>query len=132
MKRFLLMSFFACIAFIANAQIQFPSYNPVIIDRNGNRVQMQQQQQPRENFQTVNAYYVNQRGSFEKIRIKINVVQNAYGSPSVYVRGYHDKTYNRWHDLNSRASEIDVLDSDVIKENFDYKCYLQYYGYVYF
>lgn len=132
MKRFFLVSFFLCIAFIANAQIQFVPYTPVIVDRNGNRVQQQQQQQPRDNFQTVSAYYINRQGRFEKIRIKINVVQNAYGSPSVYVRGYHDKTYDRWHDMNTRASEVDVLDDDVIKENFDYKFYNQSYGYVYF
>lgn len=131
MKRFLLMSLFVCMAVIANAQIQFPSYTPVIVGPNGERVQ-QQQQQRRDNFQTVNAYFVNRQGNFEKIKIRVNVVQEAFGSTSVYVRGYCDKTYNRWHDMNSRASEIDVLDADVIKENFEYKCYIQYVGQVYF
>lgn len=129
MKRFLLMSFFACIACLAEAQVPFVSYRPV----QGNPSSgYNNQQQQRQNFQTVNAYFVNQRGNFEKIRIKINVVQEMYGSTSVYVRGYCDKTYNRWYDMNSRASEVDVLDADVIKENFDYKFYMQGYGYVYF
>lgn len=131
MKRLLLMSLFVSIAVMVNAQIQFPSYTPVIAGPNGERVQ-QQQQQRQDNFQTVNAYFINRQGNFEKIRIRVSIVQSAYGSPTVYVRGYCDKTYNRWYDVNSRASEIDVHDSDVIKENFDYKCYIQYVGHVYF
>lgn len=134
MKRIFLISLFACFAAQSNAQVPFVHYTPVIVGSDGQRVQQQQQQrqQERDNFQTVNAYFVNRQGNFEKIRIKISVVQNTYGSPSVYVRGYYDKTYERWRDTNSRADKIDVLDNEVIKENFDYKCYIQYIGYVYF
>lgn len=133
MKRFLLISLFVCIAVMVNAQIQYPSYTPVIVGPNGERVQQQRQQQQRQdNFQTINAYFINRQGNFEKIRIRVSVVQGMYGSQSVYVRSYCDKTYNRWHETNSRASEVDALDADVIKENFDYKCYIQYVGHVYF
>ena len=130
MKRFILMSLFACIAVFADAQVPYVHYTPVIVGPNGQRVQ-QQQQQERENFQTVNAYFINRQGNFEKTRIKVNIVQSTYGS-TVYVRGYYDKVYERWHDMNTRAEKIDALDEDVIKENFDYKCYIQYLGYVYF
>lgn len=131
MRRFLLMSLFVCIAYIANAQVKFVPYEPVIVGPNGERVQ-QQQQRRQENFQTVNAYFVNRQGNFEKLRLKVNVVQGLYGSTSVYVRGYYDKNSNYWYNMNSRASEVDVMDADVIKENFDYKFYIQGYGYVYF
>lgn len=80
----------------------------------------------------MNAYFVNQRGSFEKLRIKVGMVQGTYGSVTVVVRGYQDKTFNRWYDMNSNASEVDALDPAVIKENFDYKCFISGYGYIYF
>lgn len=131
MKRFLLLSFFACVTVLVNAQVPFVPYRPAQ-GNPGNNSYNQRQQQQRENLQTVNAYFVNQRGSFEKIRIKVSITQDLYGFTSVYVRGYCDKTYNQWRDVNSKASEIDALDSDVIKENFDYKCYIQYVGTVYF
>lgn len=130
MKRFILMSLFGCIAVFADAQVPFVPYTPVIVDQNGQSLQQQQQQ--RDNFQTVNAYFINRQGNFEKTRIKINIAQSTYGSSTIYVRGYYDKGYERWHDTNTRAEKIDALDLDVIKENFDYKCYIQYVGYVYF
>lgn len=129
MKKIILMSLFVCITVLANAQVPFVHYTPV--GPSGQRSQ-QQQQQSYDNFQTVTAYFINRQGNFEKIRLKINVVQNTYGSSSVYVRGYFDRVYERWHDMNSRAEKVDVRDEDVIKENFDYKCYIQYLGYVYF
>lgn len=82
-----------------------------------------------DNFQVITGYFINQRGAFEKIRIKVTVHQDSYGFTSVWVRGYYD---DRWHEMNKKASEVGPFDETVIKENFDYKCYVGYIGMVYF
>lgn len=132
MKRFVLMSLFACFAVFASAQVQFVPYRPIYGSGGSSSYTQPQRQQQQERLQTVNAYFVNQRGSFEKLRIKVGMVQGTYGSVTVVVRGYQDKTFNRWYDMNSNASEVDALDPAVIKENFDYKCFISGYGYIYF
>lgn len=133
-KRFFLTSVIMCIAMAMNAQAPFTYYTPVYTDQYGRPVAPQQQPQQRDNFQTVNAYYINSRGAFQKIRIKVNVVSAQIGGTSVYVRGYYDQTYNMWHSMNSRATAVTQYSSDaaVIKENFDWKCYISNFGYVYF
>lgn len=86
-----------------------------------------------EHFQTVNAYYVNKRGAFQKIKIKVNVVLGPLGGEQVYVRAYCDLTYNMWHDMNNQATEVNKYSNDavVIKENFEYKCYILNIGTVF-
>lgn len=139
-----------CIAVTINAQIEFPVYESVPVypstgypapapvqtyPNTGYQVAPRRQQSQRQdNFQTVNAFYVNDRGAFQKIRIKVNVVSGAFSREQVYVRGYRDLTYNSWHSMNSQATAVTQhsSDPDVIKENFDWKCYILNVGTVYF
>lgn len=132
----LLVALAIILTYNATAQVNFLQYHPVTSEsdpeptptysypnyNSPNRV-------TNDNFQVVTGYFINQRGAFEKIRIKVNVQQDNYGFTSVWVRGYYD---DRWHEMNKKASEVDILDNSVIKENFDYKCYVGYIGMVYF
>lgn len=134
MKKFIIASILMCMTVVIKAQIPFSVYTPVQTDpRTGYPIQQQQVQQ-RDHFQTVNAYYINNRGAFQKIRIKVNVVSGPLGGEQVYVRAYRDLTYSMWHDINNRATEVNQYSNDaaVIKENFDYKCYILNIGTVYF
>lgn len=132
---------FAAVANVAMSQ-QFVHYEPVIVDRNTSSYRSnpfenstssysQPRQQPQENLQTVNAYFVNQRGAWEKVRLRVRIAQS-YGRTVVTARDYYDRTYDRWRNINSTASQVDVLDTKEVQENFDWKCYIQGYGYVYF
>lgn len=130
--------------FIPNSMAQqFIPYQPVQVDRpsntygsnrfgNSTTTYPQQRQQQQENLQIVNAYFINRRGTWEKLRLKILVEEGYYNRVVVKVRAYYDKIYERWQATNSTASNVDVLDSDVVKENFDWKSHIAGYGTVYF
>lgn len=131
MKRFLSFLVLAItLAFPVVAQVQFVPYRSVEQGNGLSNYQNQQRQQP-ENLQTYQAYFINQRGAFERINIRVKIVEQ-YGHMYVIVRAYYDKMYGEWRSINVTASEVDVLDSQVIKENFNYKFHLTGYGYVYF
>lgn len=124
----IIMFLLLCVASI-NAQAPFTTYTPVYPG-----AERRQQSQPQEQLQTITAYYINQRGAFEKIRIKVNVVQPQYGKEAVYVRAYYMKAHDMWNSMNTRATEITSYSNDpeVIKENFSWKCYILNIGNVYF
>lgn len=131
MKRiFFTFVFSIALAFQVVPQVQFVPYRSIEQGSGQSNYQNQQRQQP-ESLQTYQAYYINQRGAFERINIRVKVVEQ-YGNIYVIVRAYYDKMYGEWRSMNTTASEVDVLDSQVIKENFDYKFHLTGYGYVYF
>lgn len=120
---------FAIIATVAvYAQIPFSVYTPVQVDPRTSQPIPPRYNQPKpENFQQVNGYYINNQGRFQKIRLKINVVSDR----EVYVRGYYNNNY--WHDMNTSASRVrQGMDADVICENFDWKLFISFFGWVYF
>lgn len=134
MKRLFALFTFVSMVCVAYAQLPFAVYTPAQPNYGAGRQVTRQQQRQQDNFQTINAYYVNSRGAFQKIRIKVNVVVGPLGDEDVYVRAYRDLTYNSWHDMNSCATPITQHTNDpvVIRENFDWKCYLPDIGTVYF
>lgn len=113
-----------CVAIFANAQIPFAEYHPVIVDNKGNRVITPSKPKEEDNFKTIYAYYINDQGRFQKTKIKINEVSLPFGGTAVYVRAYYDVISNIWQQMNTRATEVNQYsyDSDIIKENFEYKC----------
>lgn len=132
---------FATIATNSMAQ-RFIHYEPVRVDSrtstygsnpfgNSTSTYSLPRQQQAENLQMVTAYYVNSRGAWEKLSVKVRVTEN-YNRVVVTVRAYYDKTYGRWQSTNSTASTVDVLDSNIVRENFDWKCHITGYGTVYF
>lgn len=141
MKKIVLMSLFVCLSAAMHAQ--FTDYTPVIIDESrssGNHSMgypnlniPRQRTQQQENLQTITAYYVNSRGAFQKIRLKVSVTAGTVGE-QITVKAYYNSTYNMWSSTSARATEITSYgpEPDVIKENFDYKCYILNIGNVYF
>lgn len=131
MKRFLTIIALLAVITVTRAQAMFDVYTPTTPNNYG---QSQQNTQRRDNFQTVNAYYINSRGAFQKIRIKVNVVSGTFGGESVYVRAYVDPHIGNWSSMNTQATPITQYSNDaqVIKENFDWKCYVLNVGEVYF
>lgn len=135
MKKYII-AFLLCTVnvFFSTAQSYVP-YTPVESSpRRNQRNYYEQRTQPRENLQTINAYFINSRYAFEKIRLKVKVVKDQYGRITVYVRKYFYKAANIWCDMNSAASQVTTLDPDFIQENFDWKCTVPnpYIGVVYF
>lgn len=129
MKKVTILMFMLISMINVHAQAPFTTYTPVTPGYSAPRQQSQDEQ-----LQTVTAYFVNQRGAFEKIGIKVNVVQPQIGRRQVYVRAYYNRSYSMWSSMNSSATEITSYSNepDVIKENFDYKCYVPNIGTVYF
>ena len=133
---------FVAIANSSNAQ-NFIQYKPVIVESNSrssssnpfesssNTNSQPRQQQQTENVQVVNAYFVNGRGAWEKMSLKVGV-STYYSRMVVTVRAYYDKRLQRWQSVTSTASNVDVLDPDVIKENFEWKCFIAGVATVYF
>lgn len=139
MKKFIIVFLFLLAnSFSVSAQSYMPSYVPYTpVETTPRRSQGNsygQRSQPRENLQTITAYFVNSRNAFEKIRIKVQVVESQYGSVRVYVRKYFYKAANIWCDMNSSASPVTTFDANIIQENFDWKCNIPnpYIGTVYF
>ena len=141
-KLFTAFSLFVAIANSSNAQ-NFIHYEPVRVEQNSrsngtnpfesssNTYSRPRQQQQTENLQVVNAYYVNGRGAWEKVRLQVGV-STYYSRMVVTVRAYYDKRLQRWQSVTSTASNVDVLDSDVVKENFEWKCFIPGFSTVYF
>lgn len=132
MKKILFLLCFVSFVVTMKAQAPFSIYTPV--SPYGSQQQYNGNSMRQENYQTVTGYYINQRGAFQKIRLKINVVNAQIGGASVYVRAYMDPRTGSWSSCNNRATEVTQYSNDpaVIKENFDYKCYILNIGNVYF
>lgn len=86
MKRLFAILMFTAVACLSFAQIPFSIYKPVPIEPATRRNSPHHQQAQQDNYQTINAYYINNRGAFQKIRIKVNVVAGPLGGEQVYVR----------------------------------------------
>lgn len=129
MKKLTLILLLLACMLTTHAQSPFTTYTPASPGTSAPRQQSQDEQ-----LQTITAYFVNQRGAFEKIRLKVRVISSQYGGSQVYVRAYYNSTYDVWSSMNSRATQITAYSNDpaVIKENFDWKCYILNIGNVYF
>lgn len=105
---------------ILQVKAQYVEYQPVIVDRQGNLVQLpsQQRSSQEESLQTVYAYFVNDKGRFQKIKLKVRKTRS-----SVTVKQYYD-SFLGWMSTSSKAEKVSYSDPDVIQENFEYKVYI--------
>lgn len=130
MKKTFLSFFLSLCASLSFAQSPFTIYTPADNYPSNPHYNQPQQTQPR--LQRITGYYV-KNGDFQRINIKVNVVET-YSGENVYVRQYQDIYQSNWVGCNNQAVSINQHsnDPDVIKRNFDWKCYIMNIGWVYF
>lgn len=132
MKKLLLSTICIICSCICYAQVPYTTYTPVQVPRQGGSdlptLRAPSLPTPPQ-YETIQAYFINRDGDFQRIKIKINDTNSG-----VYVRGYYDSTYNMWHDCNNKATAITSYSNDpqVIKNNFEWKCNILNIGNVYF
>ena len=129
MKNIIALVVMMCITLTMSAQeLQTSTFTPVTIDQDP-RTYSAPRQEVRP--QVVKGYRINNRGAFEVVRLKITITSNGYG-PVVSVVGYYNKNYGQWFSTYAIANKVSISDPAVIKENFDYKSFLNILGQVYF
>ena len=128
-----------------SASAQFTTFEPVIVDRNGNRVQMnsgnnsynnyynmnpynygtpqRQQQQPTQVIST-RGYYI-KNNQWNSVLIRVKVV-----GEDVYVVGIKRQATG-WSNSSSKASSTQFMQQE-IRDNFDYYVGDYVYGNIYF
>lgn len=142
MKKTLLFALIALfVSVAAEAQIPFTYYEPAGTPSSSSSnyqvpsVRMPSYSNSSPSYETIGAYFINNKGNFQRTKLKVNAVSSSYGGgTTVYVREYRDETYDMWHSMNSQATAINRYSNepDVIKENFEWKCYVTNIGWVYF
>jgi len=113
-------------------------YEPVIVDRNGNRVntdgspydenyyrQNTPQVTPAEVITTRGYYFDNDVMNWSSILIKVEV-----GERRVKLVGY--KGRGNWQKCNAHAREVSFSDDEFIQQNFSYYANLSRFGTIYF
>ena len=99
----------------------FTIYEPVY----GNPYQQRQQQaKPKMQEVTLRGYYM-KGNDWYYTPIRVGVIGDE-------VRLLSAKTQNGWSNCGSVASEVGAFDSEVVRDNFNYKAYSTLYGMVYF
>lgn len=86
-------------------------------------------QKTQENIVRTNGYYLN-NGRFVRVTIKVNVTSEV-GREQLYLRGIYNNVSGVWSDCNSRASRVTNMDSQTIRENFNWKVYQMSFGTIY-
>ena len=143
MKKILFASMMLFGALSANAQ--FTVYQPVEVPRTsytpspgygtpfttiyepvyGNPYQQRQQQaRPKMQEVTLRGYY-KKGNDWYSTPIRVGVIGEE-------VRLLSTKTQYGWSNCGSKASEVGAFDSEVIRDNFNYKAYSSLYGTIYF
>ncbi len=136
-KIFVLLFFVQIITCSVSAQNFFVPFNPIQTQQQTSSSYDSyntQQSNPEPNYQIVQGYFINSRGSWEKISLKVTVVESRYGL-SCYVKGYKTLGEQYWHNItSSRADAVSRIDEDIIRENFEWKCFIAgaSFRYVYF
>lgn len=112
----LLFGFF--VTGVVNAQVPFVYYHP----SGAQPSSPNQQRSTQSNIREIGAYRINDRGELQRIRIKINVVQDSYGGVEIWVRAYYNG-YN-WESRNDKAYAINEYSNlpSAIKNSFDWYC----------
>lgn len=143
MKRLMLIG--AVMMMSLSTSAQFTTFEPVIVDRNGNRVQMnssnnsynnyynttpynygtpqRQQQQPAQVIST-RGYYI-KNNQWNSVLIRVKVV-----GEDVYVVGIKRQATG-WSNSSSKASSTQFMQQE-IRDNFDYYVGDYVYGNIYF
>lgn len=121
-----------------SASAQLVTYEPVIVDRNGNRInadgspyskdyyqQNTPQTAPEEVITTRGYYYSSRYQEWSSLLIKVEL-----GARRVKLVGIKER--NGWRRYQSHAREISLYDSDFVKQNFTYRADTIEYGTIYF
>ncbi len=154
MKKTLLVFLLVGFSFSGYAQVELAPYNPVRY-REGNSGGYSSNygigmdlpnpstiQRNRQQFTEVAGYYYRKSTSYssdnsgyKRTKVRVNESsQGGYGT-QLWVRGvYHNNSYNaQWSNCNSRAEKVTALsDGQVLLDNFEWKVYDQFLGYIYF
>ena len=92
--------------------------------QNGNPYQQRQQARPKMQEVTLRGYY-KKGNDWYHMPIRVGVIGEE-------VRLLSIKTQHGWSNCGSKASEVGAFDSEVIRDNFNYKAYSSLYGTIYF
>lgn len=131
------------------AYSQLLEFKPVIVERNSGNVQQQQNiyQQQQNNYyrtqpsrpstpsySTTGAYYIDRSTNrFVRVKIRYTATDDGYGHEVVYLKGLYFSNMDTWQNYNIRAQRVSgISDSQIIKENFEWKVYNTYHGTLYF
>lgn len=137
MKKFLLFIAFTLITITVSAQAPFTTYQPAPSNNNSNSYQgtnpftyyrpygyNKQAPQSRSKTYNLTGYYYDSK-RWHQTPIKVTVIEDQW-ILSAYKYGRH------WINNSALVGEVDYYDSDVVKENFNYKAKTIHLGIVYF
>lgn len=134
-KVFLLLAVLFSALYVSAQNVPLVTYKPVIIDNSGNRIDpfslddeydiMRPQAAPSEIFTTRGYYYDRSEGEWKSLQIK--VTETSRGVKLVGVKGKIS-----WQSCDALAKEVNITDSEVIRQNFDFHAWHHAYGEIYF
>ena len=140
MKKILLSLLSITFSVVAYSQIPLVEYKPVRVEKGTNGIWVPSYANPQSTPNNVNeqsreqviiGYAFNPNtNNFKRAKIKVKTV---YGS--LYVTAIFNGRTEQWHDLNSQAKKVGQIvgiDSEMIRDNFEWKVDNTRIGTVYF